>query len=144
MHRRQYARKLLRFNRLTALLRYFKLASKQCLGRCRSHTNNQRWLDCRDFSIKPWAARRYFPRVRFFVNAPFPARFPLEVFDCIRHVHFIAVNPSFFQTSIQQPSRWPYKWKSFNIFAVTRLFTYQQQLCLNFTCTKNSLRSMLI
>src|SRR5438034_2665204 len=61
------------------------------------------------------------------MDAPFPARLPLEMFDGIRDVNLIAVDPRFLECAFEQPARRPNKWFSSKILLIAGLFAQKHQ-----------------
>lgn len=109
MDRRHYVPSERRFYELTAVLGNAKRLAQKRLRRCRPEAYHHRWLDRRHFRIQPRPARRDFLRIRFFVNAAFPARVPLKMLHRICEVHLLAIDPGGHQQFIQQPSCRSYK-----------------------------------
>src|SRR5436190_22610191 len=107
MNGRDNFRREFRFQNLAALAGDAKRRAEDSLGRRRAKTNQQSRPNDSKLGLEPRPAGRDFARVRFLVDATFPARLPFEVLYRIRHVNLAAIDPGFFEGAIQNFARWP-------------------------------------
>lgn len=78
------------------------------------------------------------------MDPPFPARFPLEMFHCVRDVYLLAIDSSFFERSIHDFPGRSNKGFTRDVFIITRLFADQHHNCALRTFAKNRLRRALV
>lgn len=105
-----------------------KIATQQGLRRGGAEANNYFRMECGDFGVEPRPASRYFCCIWFFVDATFSSRFPLEVFDRVGDVNFLAVNACFRKRLIQEVAGGPDKRFAFQILLIARLFADKNNL----------------
>ena len=113
------------------------------MGRGGAKTNNYLGADGSDFRIEPWATRGDFRCVRFFVDAPFAAGLPLEVFDGVGDVNFFAIDACFDEGAIEQLTCGTDEWFAGKIFLVARLFADKHELAVRGALAENGLRAKL-
>jgi hypothetical protein len=75
-----------------------------------------------EFRDQPRTARFNFASTRLFVDTPFTARFPLEVFYGVGDIALRTVDPNALQGLIENLTRWSDKWLPGLIFLITGLF----------------------
>lgn len=90
------------FNELAALFSDAKLWTEQSLSCGGAKRDNHLRLDERDLGFEPGTASRNFRGVRFFVDAAFATRFPLEMFDDIGDVSLRTINAGFCERVVKQ------------------------------------------
>ena len=89
------------FNELSALFRYAKFWAEQGLSGGGPERHDHLRLDELDFSLEPGTASKNFLRVRFFVDAAFASRLPLEMFYRVGHIDLAAFDAGLYQALIQ-------------------------------------------
>jgi len=123
----QHAGREIRWNRTPSVLRHPELPSEQRLrSRC-PKTHQDPGLHEFNFGLKPWQTSLDLHGIRLRVDAPFSARFPLEVLDDIRHVSVGPCNTGFDQCLVKQLARWSDEWLPCEVFFIARLLTHKHQ-----------------
>lgn len=127
MQCRHHVRSQRRFHNLAAMAAYAEVFPEKRTSGGSAQTNKHGWCDNGEFFVEPRATGANLRISRLFVNAPLPALCgrPLEVLDRIGEVHIGAVDPSFSQGQIQNPSRRPYERAPLAIFDIPRLLADQ-------------------
>src|SRR6266498_3008750 len=110
------------FYKLSTLFGYAKFWAEQCLSCGGAENHNYLWLNKCDLGLEPGTASRNFLSVRFFVDAAFATRLPLEMFDNISDVSLRAVDAGFFQGVIEQATGGTNEWMASEIFFIAGLF----------------------
>ncbi len=82
-----------------------KRPAEERLGCGRAEQHEHPGLDHRDLCLEPGAASGDLARARLLMNAPLPARLPLEVLHGIRHVRSGAVDPGLGERLVEEPPR---------------------------------------
>src|ERR1700686_5047179 len=88
-------------DKFAAMLGDAEIFAEQGLGCCGAQTNNYFGTDGGDFCIEPGTASGDFGGVGFFVDAPFAAGLPLEMFHCVGYVDFFTVDSGFDESVIE-------------------------------------------
>ena len=97
MDRGQHSLRQGRFNPFSAMLRHPKCPAQQRLG-CRGpKTYDHLRMQHRNFRLQPGTARRDITRARSLVDAPLPARLPLEMFHRVGDVDRAAIDTGFLE-----------------------------------------------
>src|ERR671922_53641 len=89
-------------NRVAAVLRDAKVAAEQRLRGGRAEGDENARLHDRELGVQPRATRGDLGPVRLLVDAPLPARLPLEVLDDVRDVRERAVDAGLLERPVEQ------------------------------------------
>lgn len=122
MHRRHHLRRKLRVQNFSALARDAKRRPEDGLRRGCAQTNKKLWPNESQFRFHPGTAGRDLARIWFLMDAPLPARFPLEMLHHIGDVNMVAIDSCFFQRAIQNFAGRSDKGLSRDIFLIPGLF----------------------
>jgi len=104
VHRRHDERRQLRLHRHAAVLADPELTAEERLRGGRAEAHEHLGLQQREFGLEPRPAGGDLRSVRLLVDAPLPARLPLEVLDDVRDVGQLAVDPRLLECLVEQPA----------------------------------------
>src|SRR5690348_2483553 len=121
MDRRGHALGEVRLEPLAALLRDAELLAEERLRRRRAEADEHRRLHDRELRLEPGAAGHLLGPARLRVDAPLPARLPLEVLDRVRDVDLPAVDPREIERLVEQAPRRPDERAALLVLLVARL-----------------------
>ncbi len=110
----------------------------------RAETDDESWIDQRQFFVEPPTAFFYFIWIRAFVEAPFAALLVLKMLNGIDDVDCTTVKPGLFQSAIEDMASRPNEWAAFSVFRIARLFTNHHQPGICRALTEDSLGGMTI
>src|SRR5215469_7632611 len=130
-----------RFDKFAAMPGHTKGLPKERLRGGGPETNQHRRVDDRHFFVQPGTACGDLLCVWFFVDAPFPAGFPLKMLHGIGYVYFFPVDAGFVQQPIEKPSSGPDEGFSLQVFLMAGLLADHHDFCARTTRSKNGLRA---
>src|SRR5207247_256089 len=119
----------LRAQNLAALTCNAKGGAENGLRGGRSETDEDLWPNEAQLRFKPRTASRDVARAWLLMDAPFSARFPLEVFYRVRDVNFGPSDSRFGQGALEQMAGRTNKGFSTEVFLVAWLFAEEHELC---------------
>src|SRR6185369_2741457 len=131
------------FNELSALFGHKKFWAEQGLSCGGAEGHNHFWFDYSDLSLKPGTTGGDFLSIRFFVDAAFATRLPLKMFDNIGDVSLRAIDSSFYEGFIEEPTGGADERFSSEILFIARLLSDKQHRRAAATFTEDGLRSEL-
>jgi len=126
MHRGHYVRRESGLNEFPTLFGDAKFRTEQRLSSSGAERNDHLRFDDGYLGFKPGTTGGNFLTVRFFMNAPFATRFPLEVFDNIRDVGLRTIDAGLGKRVVKKPAGWTNERFAREIFFVTRLLADKQ------------------
>jgi formamidopyrimidine-DNA glycosylase len=112
---------------------------KQRLCRSSSETDQHPRLNSINFREKPRLAGTDLGGSRRLMNATFPSRNPLKMFDHFGDIHLVAIYASFLQSAVKKKPRRAHERVARNVFSVARLFAYKHHLRTRRTLAENGL-----
>ena len=121
MDRRGHRRGEVRLDQRAAAPSDAKRSAEERLGGGRAEQHEHPGLDHGDLCLEPRAAGGDLARARLLMNAPLPARLPLEVLHGIRHVRSGAVDPGLGERLVEESPRRADERPSRPVLLVTRL-----------------------
>src|SRR5437764_13134418 len=122
MDGRQDVRPELRLDRPAPLLRHAELPPEQCLRCGCAETDEHLRLDSVEFRVEARPAGCNLRPRGLGMDAPFPARLPLEVLDNVRYVGARPVDAGLLERLVEQAPGRPDEWASLEILPVAGLF----------------------
>src|SRR5215203_6735 len=126
-----------RLDELPSLHRHLEGISYQRLGRRRAETHDNPWMQQRNLSIEPRAARANLPGLRLRMDAALAPRLPFEVFHHVRDVNPFARNPRLPQSLLEHTPCGPDERMARQIFVVAGLLADEHHLRRRRSFTKN-------
>lgn len=145
MHRCERERCPLGFDRHRALLQDTERPAEQCFRRGRSETEDRFWPHDGELGLEPREARFDFRGVWRSVQSPGGSCLacPLEVFDRVRDVDFIAIDAGGLERAIEQSARRTNEGMPGAVLGVAGLFADHEQNGVFRTFTEYGLRAEL-
>src|SRR3954468_2874770 len=101
MDRREDARRNVRLQYFSSIPGDAEGRTKNGLGGGCAKAHQQSRLNEPKLRLEPRTARSDLARVRLFVQPPFPARLPFEVFYGVRYVDLRTIYPRFLQGAVE-------------------------------------------
>src|SRR4051812_46360885 len=121
MNRSHYLRREVRTEHFSAVAGNAESGTEDRLRRSRSKRYDQFRPNETQLCLQPWPTGCDLTRVRLFVDPPFPARLPLEMFHRISDVNLFAVNAGFCQRPIHDLAGGPNERFARKILLIARL-----------------------
>jgi hypothetical protein len=134
---RQWA--ILSWKNFSAVLGQAKLRPQQILRSGCAQADDDLGMNGSYLHLQPRAARCYFERIWFFMQADFSPRFPFEVLNCIGDIDVSSVDTGGLKTLVKQLPGGSDKWLSLPIFTIAWLLTHQKNGGVSATFAKNDL-----
>ena len=144
MHRGENSRCKFRRQYFAAFTRDAKTGTENRLRCRRAHGDHEFWLNNSQLRFQPRPAGRDLARIWFLMNPAFPARLPLKMLHCIRHINPRSINSSFLERLVHNfPSRTNER-SSSDVLMISRLFANKHHRCALRAFPENCLRGALV
>src|SRR5581483_557648 len=122
---RGHERRELRFHEVSPLQRDAKPRPDDRLRCGGAEADDRARPDDANLGVEPWPARANLDGIRLLVNAPLPARFPLEMLHDVRDVHTAAIDARLVERFVEKAARRSDEGAACEIFAIARLLADQ-------------------
>src|SRR6266705_364717 len=124
MHGGENERRHASLDQPPALDGHAKIAAQQCLRRGSAEANDHSGMQEPNLGLQPIEAGRHFALRWRFVHATLPSREPAEMFDGVRDVDLLAVDPCLGECGIEQSASWSYEGTPGLVLPVAGLLAY--------------------